>query len=124
MDLDVPIVIDGFDYGAPLENLKAAMRDAKLDRVDLWVGAGGDPVAQLVLPVVRPKAYLPVHWDNFYAPFLSRPPTYSDSALAATLVAQHVRLVTPVQVMDKFRLDRNGVKPVANAVVKEALNLQ
>ena len=69
VDLDLPIVVDGVDYGAPLENLKAAMADAGLTSVDLWVGAGGDPVAQLVLPVLKPKAYLPVHWDNFYAAF-------------------------------------------------------
>ena len=31
VDLHVPIVIDGVDYGAPIENLKSAMKDAKLD---------------------------------------------------------------------------------------------
>jgi hypothetical protein len=124
VDLDVPIVIDGFDYGAPLENLKAALSDARLGSVDLWIGAGGDPVAQLVLPILKPKAYLPVHWDNFYAAFLSRPPTFSDSDLTTTLAAQGVHLITPVQVMDKFRLSRSGVKAVANTAVKDTLNLQ
>lgn len=123
-DLDQSIVIDGLDYGAPLENLRAAMRDAKLDRVDLWLGAGGDPVAQLVLPIVRPKAYLPMHWDNFYAAFRSRPQPYSDSDLATTLAKQGIDLFVPVQAMDKWRLDRNGVKPVTNSAVKDALNIQ
>ena len=35
VDLQVPIVIDGVDYGAPLDNLKLAMKDAGLDSVDL-----------------------------------------------------------------------------------------
>ena len=38
VDLHVPIVVDGVDHGAPIENLKAAMKDAKLTSVDLWIG--------------------------------------------------------------------------------------
>ena len=37
----MPIVLDGTDYGAPSENLKAAMKDAGLDSVDLGIGTGG-----------------------------------------------------------------------------------
>jgi hypothetical protein len=37
------------------------MRDAGLESVDLWTGTGGAAVAKLVLPLRRPKAYLPVH---------------------------------------------------------------
>ena len=40
VDLEVPIVMDGVDYGAPLANLKKAMRDAGLTSVDLWIGRG------------------------------------------------------------------------------------
>src|SRR5690606_2463169 len=50
-ELTSPIVVDGVDYGAPLDNLRAAMRAAGLDSVNLWIGAGGAPVAQLVVPV-------------------------------------------------------------------------
>ncbi|MEO7668743.1 MAG: thrombospondin type 3 repeat-containing protein, partial [Polyangia bacterium] len=45
-DLEAPIVIDGVDYGAPLQNLRAAMADAGLDSVDLWIGTGGAAVAR------------------------------------------------------------------------------
>ena len=31
VDLDVPIVVGGKNYGAPIENLKAAIKDAGLD---------------------------------------------------------------------------------------------
>jgi hypothetical protein len=71
-DLTVPIVVDGVSFGAPLDNLKAAMSDAGLTSVDLWIGTGGKPVAQLVVPVLNPKAYLPVHWDDMFGAFLLR----------------------------------------------------
>ncbi len=59
VDLHLPIVVDGVDHGAPIENLKSAMRDAKLTSVDLWIGSSAAPVAKLVVPVLRPKAFSP-----------------------------------------------------------------
>jgi hypothetical protein len=122
VDLNVPIVVDGVDYGAPLENLKVAMKDAGLDSVDLWIGTGGAAIARLVAPVIKPKAYLPVHWDGLYEPFFAgMPRAYSDPGLARFLSDAGIRLVTPGQYMDKWRLDRNGVAPLSNTVVKRAL---
>jgi len=121
-DLTKPVVVDGVDYGAPLENLKAAMRDAGLESVTLWIGNGGKPVADLVLPVLKPKAFLPVHWDGLWGAFdagVTRP--YRDASLEAALTASGVELVRPVQYMDKWRLDRAGIRPVANDTVKRAL---
>jgi hypothetical protein len=122
-DLNVPIVIDGVDYGAPLENLRAAMADAGLDSVDLWIGTGGAAVARLVLPVIHPRAYLPVHWDGLYGPFLNGVAGrgYSDATLATLLTTSGVKLLTPVQYMDKWRLDRSGVQSIPNVSVKQAL---
>ena len=122
VDLAVPIAIDGVNYGAPIDNLKAAMTDAGLTGVDLWIGTGGAPVARLVLPVIKPKAYLPVHWDGLGGSFLAGVPgKYSDSALVSLLSQSGVKLLKPVQYMDKWRLDRTGVQPVANTTVKRAL---
>jgi len=124
VDLQTPIVIDGIDYGAPLENLKTAMKDAGLQSVDLWIGSGGRSIAELVLPVLKPKAYLPVHFDGLYASFwdgLRQP--YKDDALEQMMSASGVTLIRPAQYMDKWRLDRNGVRPVENARVKQALGL-
>jgi len=124
VDLQTAIVVDGVDYGAPLDNLKLAMKEAGLDSVDLWIGAGGRPVAQLVLPVLKPKAFLPVHFDGLYAPFwdgLRQP--YKDDAFEQLLGAAGVKLVRPTQYMDKWRLDRSGVTPIENARIKKALGL-
>lgn len=122
VDLGAPIVLDGIDHGAPLDNLRAAMRDAGLQSVDLWIGTGGAPVAELVLPVLKPRAHLPIHWDGLYEPFeRGMPKSFSDSALEAVLAKAGVRLITPRQYMDKWRLDRDGVRSVPNTAVKKAL---
>lgn len=96
--------------GAPLENLRTALVTEGLDSVDLWIGTGGLPVAQLVLPVVKPKAYLPVHWlaagqagtphaaALFYylnrlaaasCPALDAPPRYERAAFTSTPCRAH-----------------------------------
>jgi len=123
-DFTTPIVVDGTDYGAPSENLKAAMKDAGLDSVDLWIGTGGVAIARLVTPIIKPKAYLPVHWEGLYAPLKAGlPRAYSDPALEQFLTAAGVKLLKPGQYMDKWRLDRSGVAPIENNEVKKALGL-
>lgn len=124
VDLHVPIVVGGVDYGAPLDNLRLAMKDAGLASVDLWIGTGGAPVASRVLPVLAPKAYLPIHWDGLYSPFeAGMPRPYADAALEGVLSAAKVTLIRPQQYMDKWRLDATGVRPIPNATVKRALGL-
>jgi hypothetical protein len=122
VDLQSPIVVDGHDYGAPLDNLRRALADAGLTSVDLWIGTGGRPVAELVLPVLKPKAYLPVHWDGLWGAFFAGAPSrFSDPELEKFLAASSVTLVRPVQYMDKWRLDRSGVHPMPNSRIKHAL---
>ena len=122
VDLHVPIVINGVDYGAPIENLRIAMKDAGLLSVDLWIGTGGLPIAQLVVPVIRPKAYIPIHWDGLWESFEDGMPwPFSDTALEEFLARSGVKLLKPGQYMDKWRLDRSGIRPVANTRTKRAL---
>jgi hypothetical protein len=124
-DLDAPIVLNGTNYGAPIENLKTAMREAGLDSVDLWIGTGGAPVAKLVLPVIKPKAYLPVHWDGLFGAFEAGvPKPYADEELDDLLKVSGVKLLRPIQYMDKWRLDRSGVRPVPNAAIKQTLGFR
>ncbi|HTU66560.1 MAG TPA: MBL fold metallo-hydrolase [Steroidobacteraceae bacterium] len=124
VDLEAPIVIDGHDYGAPLANLRRALAAAKLDHVDLWVATGGADVAALVLPVLKPAAYLPVHWDGLFRPFKAGPPgPFSDPPLEKMLAAAGVKLVAPAHYMDRWRLDRSGVHTLDNAAVQRRLGL-
>jgi hypothetical protein len=125
VDLTVPIVVDGRDYGAPLENLRRALAAAKLQGVDLWIATGGRDVAALVLPVLKPKAYLPVHWDGLFGAFKAGvPQPFSDPELEKLLAASGVTLVKPAQYLDKWRLDHRGVTPVENAAAKSALGFR
>jgi len=122
VDLHVPIVVDGVDYGAPIENLKRAMHDARLTSVDLWIGSGGLEVAKLVLPILKPKAFLPVHWDGLFGAFEAGvPKPYADAGLEALLKGSGTNVIKPVQYMDKWRLDKKGVRAVPNIEVKKAL---
>jgi L-ascorbate metabolism protein UlaG (beta-lactamase superfamily) len=124
-DLKVPIVIDGKNYGAPIENLKTAMKDAGLQSVDLWIGTGGAPMAKLVLGVLKPKTYLPVHWDGLYGAFdagVRRP--YADPPLEEYLATSGVQLIKPAQYMDKWRLDTAGFRSIENTAVKHALGFK
>jgi len=121
-DLTVPIVIDQKNYGAPLDNLKIAMKAAGVDSVDLWIGTGGASIAQLVAPVLKPKFYLPVHWDGLWGAFQAGVPNaYSDPALERLLTQSNIQLMKPGQYMDKWRLDRDGMRPIGNAEVKRSL---
>ena len=105
-----------------LSNLKAAMADATLTSVDLWIGSSAAAVATLVVPVLRPKAFIPVHWDGLFAAFEAGvPKPYADPDAEAVLTASGVAVIKPAQYMDKWRLDRNGVRPVANIEVKKRL---
>jgi len=120
--LGVPIVVDGVDYGAPLLNLEAALQAAGLDVVDLWVGFSDLPLAELVLPVLRPRAFLPIHWDDTFGAFLAGvQQPYSDPPLERFLSECGVRIFKPQQYMDKWRLDPNGLQPLPNAAVKSKL---
>jgi hypothetical protein len=120
------VVVDGVDYGAPHDNLVAAMADAGLDSVDLWSGLGGRALAELVVPVARPDAYIPNHMGNFFEPFkegLSEDRQFSDQALADFLAAEGVELVIPEQYMDKWRLNSTDIRELPNRNVKRKLGL-
>ena len=125
VDLEKPIVVDGVSYGAPLENLKSAMQSAGLTSVDLWIGTGGVPLGNVVVPVLHPKAFIPVHWDSFYAPFesgVTKP--YADPPFEAFLGLAGTQLLRPAQYMDKWRLSAGRVVAVDNAVVKTRLGFK
>ena len=86
------------------------MQAARLESVDLWIATGGRDVAALVLPVLKPKAYLPVHWDGLFGAFKAGPPQpYADAgARDACSRRAGCGRSCPVQYMDRWRLDRQG----------------
>lgn len=122
VDLDSPIVLDDIDYGAPIVNLEHALREAGLDRVDLWIGTGGAAVARQVVPVIRPRAYLPIHWDGLFEPFRAGMPwRFSDPELEVFLEEQGIELLRPGQFMDRWVIDQTGVKRLPDDSAKALL---
>jgi hypothetical protein len=121
-DLDQPIVVDGVNYGAPLDNLAAAMKDAGLTSVDAWIGTGGLAVAQLIVPVIHPKNYIPNHWDGLFNSFWAGLPfPFQDDALAAYLAGMGIPLLPQHQYFDGYRLTPDGITAIDNAQIKQKL---
>jgi L-ascorbate metabolism protein UlaG (beta-lactamase superfamily) len=121
-DLDKDILVDGVNYGSPLNNLRAAMRDAGLTQVDAWIGTGGKPVAEMVIPILHPRNYIPNHWDGLFNAFWpGMPYPFKDEALAGYLQAQNVALMPQQQYFDRYILTKAGVQRDENLEVKRKL---
>ncbi len=121
-DLDKDIVVDGVSYGSPLGNLAAAMKDAGLTQVDAWIGTGGKPVAEMIVPVIHPKVYIPSHWDGLFNPFWKGMPyPFKDEALQSYLDAQKIPMYPQKQYFDTYVLSRSGIAMKDNAEVKRRL---
>src|SRR4051812_42791346 len=123
VDLDVPIVVDGKDHGAPSANLSAALRRARVDRVDLAIMPAGAPHLERVVAIARPRAVIPHHWDGLFQPFLSGMPfRFSDPAYEATLAAHDAELIVQNQYLDAWRLDTRGLRPIPNDAMRDRFN--
>lgn len=119
-DLGEDSITDGVSHGKPVDSLAKALVDAKLKGVDLWISTGGQPLAEVAVPLLKPKTYIPNGLGNDFAAFSKGNTTpFQDSALASWLAANKIALVPPLQYMDAFVLDAQGVRPVDNAVMKK-----
>jgi hypothetical protein len=77
------------------------MKDAGLTSVDAWIGTGGLAVAQLIVPVIHPKVYIPNHWDGLFNSFWADLPfPYKDANLKAYLDQQNIALMPQSQYFD------------------------
>ena len=98
------------------------MKDAGLTQVDAWIGTGGLAVAEMIVPVIRPKTYLPSHWDGLFNSFWAGLPyPYKDDPLRDYLATQKVKLAPETQYFDKFILTGIGVSTDTNHAVKSKL---
>jgi hypothetical protein len=98
------------------------MKDAGLTHVDAWIGTGGKPVAERVVPVIHPGAYIPNHWDGLFNPFWKGMPyPFKDDELQAYLAAQKIPMSVQKQYFDTFVVSRSGVTTQGNREVKRKL---
>lgn len=126
------------EYGITLNNLEitpqeksieeyliAAMDAEKLDHVDLWIGYNNSYHVEQVIPILKPKAFIPQHWGGLWSPFfegLKSP--YSNERLRSVMIKEGIDFYPQSQFMDKYRLDANGITPIPNDALKEELGFQ
>ena len=108
------------------EHLQTALKAARLEQVDLWLGFSDRPLAEAVQPILKPKAHIPHHWDGLFGPFFDGVPyAYADFPMSAGVSEfwqeQQVAFLPPQQYMDKYALTTEGVKSVPNPAVKQQL---
>jgi hypothetical protein len=105
-----------------LKNLAAAMKDAGLTQVNAWIGTGGRAVAELIVPVIHPKTYIPNHWDGLFNSFWKGLPfPFKDEALKTYLDTQKIVLLPEKQYFDTYVLTRTGVTMEPGHDVKRRL---
>jgi L-ascorbate metabolism protein UlaG (beta-lactamase superfamily) len=113
---------------APQDNLRAAMKDAGLNHVDVWIGYSDRGLAEAVSKILRPKVHIPHHWDGLFSSFFAGAPfPYTSVAgaegVATMLKTQAIILLPPQQYMDAYQLTAQGVTSIANEEVKRKLGL-
>ena len=113
---------------APQENLRAAMKEARLDQVEVWIGYSDRSLAEVVGKILRPKVHIPHHWDGLFSSFfIGAPYPYTlvagSDGVAAVLKTQSIALLPPQQYMDAYQLTVQGVTLIANEEIKRKLGL-
>ncbi len=122
VDLQLDTVINGTNYGSPLQSLAKAMSSAGLTSVDLWIGGGAEAVARYVVPILHPAVYIPNHLGDFFQWFdrgYDNGP-FNDPVLSKYLTSVGCKLLLPVQYLDRFDLTPSGVALVPNRSQKMA----
>lgn len=110
------------------DNLRGAMRAAKLEQVALWIGYSDRRLAEVVGKVLRPQTHIPHHWDGLFTSFFAGVP-YAYASIAGTddtiaeCERQAITLLAPLQYLDKYQLTTQGVTTVANDGLKQKLAL-
>lgn len=104
------------------EHLIAAMTEAGLDHVDLWLGFSEASHVAQVVSLIRPDAYIPHHWDGLFFPFFDGLPLpFSNPEVEELLDDEGVTFLPQRQYMDKYKLGANGITPMPNHHIKQKL---
>lgn len=95
------------------EVLAAALRGEGLDGVDVWIGFGGAAHVRQVVETLRPRTFIPQHWDDFWSSMDDGPgATFDPTPLAPILEGVGARILVPTRYYEAFVADRAGVTAV------------
>ena len=90
--------------------LGEALRAEGLSTVDVWLGFPNAEHVRQVAEVLRPRAFIPHHWDDFWEPMTAGLHTpYRAAGVTDVLTADGVRVLVPARYFERFRLDAGGV---------------
>jgi hypothetical protein len=93
--------------------------------VNLWLGWAGAAHVRQVVGVLRPAAFIPHHWDDFWEPvFLGVRRPYSAPAVSELLAASGVRSLAPTNYFDRFRLTTGGLATDGDGGIRAKLGVR
>ncbi len=124
VDLDRPIVVDGTSFGAPIDNLRAALRDAG-DRVGRSLDRQRRRAARAArAPGAAAEGVSAGALGRLLRPARGGVATpYADPALESLLDTARVTLVRPAQYLDRWRSTGMACTPSPTTAPKRALGL-
>lgn len=114
----------GADDGSGVDFVAAWQQfTAGIQRPSAWFGPGfGGSSIDPYLDALRPRGFVPLHWDGLTEPVLgSVGAPFSSPELAASLAAHDAELLAPEQHFDRFTVGKKGVRRLENRRVKKAL---
>jgi hypothetical protein len=122
-ELETDTIVGGVNYGSPMQSLRNAMADGGITDVDLWLGAGGESAARIVVPQAKPKYHIVNHVGSFYSAFNTG---YGYAAQSSNfkryLQSTGVELVELFQYLDSYTLDATGVRVKPSQDLRKAYN--
>jgi len=91
------------------DHLAAALEAEGLDGIDVWMGFPSTQHVLQVSELLRPRAFIPHHWDDFWLPLDEAEPEYRDAELSEKLDSLGIRFVVPASYFETFSVDTAGV---------------
>jgi L-ascorbate metabolism protein UlaG (beta-lactamase superfamily) len=107
------------------EHLRDALAGERLDAVDVWIGFGGRDHVRQVADLLRPRRFVPHHWDDFWTPLEDGPGrAFPRTALDSIATRAGFELIVPQQFFDRIRLGTARARLEDGAALREALGIR
>lgn len=96
-------------------HLENALAEAADNPIDLWIGFGGAEHVRQVVATLRPRTFVPHHWDDFWTPMEDGPGrTFDATPIAAFLDSSGVGLIVPAEYYHRVVLRAGSTSRTGN----------
>lgn len=107
------------------DHLQEALVRERLAAVDLWIGFGGQDHVRHVAGLLRPRVFVPHHWDDFWTPLEDGPNrAFEPAALDSIATRSGFELIVPQQFFDRIRLGHERARLEDGAALRETLGIR